>query len=274
MLILPGTLRTKSCGRWRPFGTGAVASSFRSLKPRSGLIDSALHTASGLTATGRSKAFRSRPGGAAGDCSSLCIRNRSTTNSAAREQGSVGANVGTPRPRVVVGMPVYNSSRWLRATIASWLGQSWSDFRLIISDNASNDSSFSMCQDFARVDPRVIVHRNPCNVGVNGNFRHLFELGRDSDYFVWASSHDFFSRDVPGAMRDGAGASVGRRALLRSSQALHGRRLEGHGLPGRGFARKRCSNRAVQIGRHVAAPEQSRSRCRPYECAGQDPGTG
>jgi len=107
--------------------------------------------------------------------------------------GSIMHTDPVARPRVVVGMPVYNSARWLDSTIASWLSQSRSEFRLLISDNASTDSSFSICQEFARRDPRVAVNRNARNIGVYGNFRRVLELGRDGDYFMWAASHDFFS---------------------------------------------------------------------------------
>lgn len=94
---------------------------------------------------------------------------------------------------VVVGMPVYNAEEWLESSIKSWLSQTRSDFRLVISDNASSDASYEICEQFARCDPRIVVSRNPRNIGIYANFRRVFELGSDSDYFMWASSHDYFS---------------------------------------------------------------------------------
>jgi glycosyltransferase involved in cell wall biosynthesis len=89
-------------------------------------------------------------------------------------------------------MPVYNAAQWLANAIADWQHQSRPDFRLYISDNASTDDSFEICRELASKDPRISVHRNAHNIGICGNFRRVLELGADSDYFMWSSSHDHF----------------------------------------------------------------------------------
>ena len=43
------------------------------------------------------------------------------------------------KPRVTIGLPVYNGERFLEQTLDSLLAQSYTDFELIISDNASTD---------------------------------------------------------------------------------------------------------------------------------------
>ncbi len=43
------------------------------------------------------------------------------------------------RPRVSVGMPVYNGERYLAEAVDSLLAQTYEDFELIICDNASTD---------------------------------------------------------------------------------------------------------------------------------------
>jgi len=40
-------------------------------------------------------------------------------------------------PRLCIGLPVYNGDNYLAQTIESLLGQTFTDFRLLISDNAS-----------------------------------------------------------------------------------------------------------------------------------------
>lgn len=94
---------------------------------------------------------------------------------------------------VAIGMPVYNSEQWLRASLSSWLEQTFTGFKLVISDNASTDSSFQICSEFAARDSRIELHRNPRNIGICGNFRRVFQLSGPSEYFIWASSHDHFA---------------------------------------------------------------------------------
>ena len=64
-------------------------------------------------------------------------------------------------PRLSVGLPVYNSSSYVAESIEALLGQSFDDFELIISDNASTDDTGDICQRYARQDSAVI--RNPPN---------------------------------------------------------------------------------------------------------------
>ena len=53
-------------------------------------------------------------------------------------------------PRLTVGLPVYNSERYLAGSIESLLGQSYTDFELIISDNASTDDTPGICERYAK----------------------------------------------------------------------------------------------------------------------------
>ena len=48
---------------------------------------------------------------------------------------------GRQPPRVSIGMPVYNGEQFLRAAIESIRAQTFTDFEVIISDNASTDST-------------------------------------------------------------------------------------------------------------------------------------
>lgn len=92
-------------------------------------------------------------------------------------------------PAVSVGMPVYNSSEWIEAAAASILGQSYRDLELIISDNASTDDTFAICERIARADPRVRLLRNSRNLGANRNYLAVLHAARGT-YFKWASSND------------------------------------------------------------------------------------
>ena len=55
-------------------------------------------------------------------------------------------------PKVSVGMPVFNGEETIAAAIESVLDQSFVDFELIISDNASTDGTADICNEFANLD--------------------------------------------------------------------------------------------------------------------------
>lgn len=93
------------------------------------------------------------------------------------------------RPRVSIGLPVFNGQRYLEPALRSLVGQTYADFELIISDNASTDRTAEICRDFAAVDPRIKYSRNENNLGANPNFNRVLELAR-GEYFRWAAYDD------------------------------------------------------------------------------------
>lgn len=92
-------------------------------------------------------------------------------------------------PRVSVGLPVYNGELYLREAIDSILAQTFEDFELIISDNASTDSTQKICEEYATKDRRIRYFRNEKNLGAAYNFNRVFELAR-GEYFRWAACDD------------------------------------------------------------------------------------
>ncbi|WP_309738617.1 glycosyltransferase family 2 protein, partial [Chamaesiphon sp. OTE_20_metabat_361] len=104
--------------------------------------------------------------------------------------------------QVNIGMPIYNESKHIGATIESILNQEYADFELIISDNASTDNTLDICNQFAAKDSRIRIIANPLNIGAADNFKQVFETS-NSQYFVWISGHDlwhpqFLSKCVTG----------------------------------------------------------------------------
>jgi hypothetical protein len=93
------------------------------------------------------------------------------------------------KPKISVGLPVYNGERFLAEAIESILGQTMSDFELVISDNASTDATEEICRKFARTDKRVSYSRNERNIGANPNFNRVVELST-CEYFKWAAHDD------------------------------------------------------------------------------------
>jgi hypothetical protein len=95
-------------------------------------------------------------------------------------------------PVVSIGMPVYNNVGTVTDAIQKVLDQTFSDFELIISDNASTDGTESICRSFADKDNRIVYKRQKENTGLY-NFIYLFEQAT-AEFFMWAPAH--YSRSV------------------------------------------------------------------------------
>ena len=98
-------------------------------------------------------------------------------------------------PRLSVGLPVYNGANYLAESIEALLGQTYGDFELIISDNASTDSTPDICQHYAQQDSRIRYFRQPRNVGLAPNHNFAVEQAR-GELFKWASNDDLYARDL------------------------------------------------------------------------------
>lgn len=96
------------------------------------------------------------------------------------------------RPRVSIGLPVYNGEKFLNATIDSLLAQTFPDFEIVISDNASTDRTEEICRAYATADPRVRYVRVDVNRGAGWNYNHVFDLAR-GDYFKWQAHDDLLA---------------------------------------------------------------------------------
>ena len=91
-------------------------------------------------------------------------------------------------PRVSLGMPVYNGEAFLEQALRSLLAQTFEDFELIISDNASTDRTRSICLEYAARDRRIRFHPNEVNLGFCRNQNHVIEAST-GEYFL-LTHHD------------------------------------------------------------------------------------
>ena len=98
-------------------------------------------------------------------------------------------------PRLGIGLPVYNGATYLAEAIEALLGQTYEDFELIISDNASTDATEDICRQYAAEDPRIRYIRQPRNIGGLLNHNVVFEYCR-SELFKWAADDDLYGRDL------------------------------------------------------------------------------
>jgi len=96
------------------------------------------------------------------------------------------------KPRVSIGLPVYNGERYIAETLDSLIAQTFRDFELNICDNASTDRTEKICRSYAHRDGRIRYFCNESNLGAARNYRRVFELSV-GEYFRWANCDDLFA---------------------------------------------------------------------------------
>jgi glycosyltransferase involved in cell wall biosynthesis len=98
-------------------------------------------------------------------------------------------------PRLSVVLPVYNGANFLAESLEALLGQTYEDFELIISDNASNDETADICQRYVRQDSRIRYIRQPHNIGLSPNHNFVIRQAR-GELVKMASHDDLYARDL------------------------------------------------------------------------------
>lgn len=88
--------------------------------------------------------------------------------------------------------PVYNVKPYLSQFIDSVLSQTYTDFELILVDDCGTDGSGELCQEYAKIDRRIRVIKQPRNGGVSkARNRGLSEA--NGDYIMFADSDDYLA---------------------------------------------------------------------------------
>ena len=93
-------------------------------------------------------------------------------------------------PAISIGMPVYNGADHLGQALESLLAQSCRNFEIIISDNASSDTTSEIITEFAKRDARIRPVRQDENIGAVANFKCVLELAK-APFFMWAAYDDW-----------------------------------------------------------------------------------
>lgn len=78
-------------------------------------------------------------------------------------------------PKVSILIPVFNREGYITECIQSALDQSYTDFEIVVVDNASTDGTWEICQKFVAMDHRVRIFRNETNIGPVKNWKRCFD---------------------------------------------------------------------------------------------------
>ena len=91
-------------------------------------------------------------------------------------------------PKVSIGIPVFNGEKYLRRRLDSIIDQTFTNYEIIISDNASTDMTSEICEEYLKKYPKIKYVRQKMNIGFPNNFNFLINEAK-GEYYI-AAAHD------------------------------------------------------------------------------------
>lgn len=96
--------------------------------------------------------------------------------------------------KVDILLATYNGENYLKEQLDSILNQTYSDFRLLISDDMSTDKTKEILEEYSKKDNRIIIFEHDKNVGVVSNFEFLLKQVK-SKYYAFSDQDDIWNKD-------------------------------------------------------------------------------
>ena len=91
--------------------------------------------------------------------------------------------------KIDILLATYNGEEYIKEQIDSILNQTYSNFRLLISDDNSTDKTLEIIRDYEKKDDRIKVFENKENSGVIKNFEFLLKQV-ESDLYMLSDQDD------------------------------------------------------------------------------------
>ena len=95
------------------------------------------------------------------------------------------------KPKITIGLPVFNGEKTIVKTLNSISDQTFTDFKVIISDNNSTDRTGEICREYVKKNPNTTYVKQERNVGPLNNFKFVLSKA-DSKYFIWLAADDWW----------------------------------------------------------------------------------
>lgn len=96
--------------------------------------------------------------------------------------------------KIDIIMATYNGEKYLEEQILSILNQTYLNFNLIVSDDASTDATVNIIKKYAKKDKRIILYQQKRNLGFNDNFSFLLSKVK-SPLFMISDQDDVWQLD-------------------------------------------------------------------------------
>lgn len=97
-------------------------------------------------------------------------------------------------PKLTIGVPVFNGEIYLDRALTSLRQQTFTDWQMVVADNASTDDTAAIARRHATEDGRIRFVQRPENIGAARNFIRLTE-NVETPYFMWAAADDEWTDD-------------------------------------------------------------------------------
>jgi glycosyltransferase involved in cell wall biosynthesis len=95
---------------------------------------------------------------------------------------------------ISIAMAAYNGEKYIKEQIDSILNQTFQDFELIVCDDCSADSTWSILQEYEQRDKRILCYLNEKNLGFNKNFEKAIGLCK-GEYIAISDQDDIWTTD-------------------------------------------------------------------------------
>lgn len=95
---------------------------------------------------------------------------------------------------VSIIMPAYNAADYIAESISSVIGQTYSNWELIIIDDASQDDTIHIVEEHARQEKRIKLHPLPTNQGA-GFARNIGIKASKGDFICFLDADDLWIPD-------------------------------------------------------------------------------
>ena len=95
---------------------------------------------------------------------------------------------------LTIGLVTYNGEKTLQNSLESLRKQTYKDFKLIISDNNSNDNTEKICKKYKKKFKNLNYIKRNKNFGPINNFWSVLERA-NTEFFMWASDDDMWDKD-------------------------------------------------------------------------------
>ena len=92
-------------------------------------------------------------------------------------------------PRVTIGVPIYNGENFLRQALDTVAAQTFTDFEVLLCDNASTDGTASICREYVERDSRFRYFPSETNRGASWNYNRALDMCQ-SPYLIWLAHDD------------------------------------------------------------------------------------
>lgn len=129
--------------------------------------------------------------------------------------------------KLSIALATFNGERFIREQLDSIIGQTYSDYELIICDDCSSDSTWKILEDYSQMDTRIIVFKNECTLGFKKNFEKAISLCT-GDYIALCDQDDIWCNNHLEVLLNnlnGGTASFGNAAIMDDNELKSGELL-------------------------------------------------